>query len=139
MNALPSQAQVAMQASPDMGCVPCLSPRIYLFEALGKKPQTGIRVLSDEERRATPGRPWLYIHVTASKRDNSGLYAYNVNVGLRQDTWLVRDLAIEGLGATTWDTGVIGSIGAAKIREVREDVLDLVDQFINGVTGGTLR
>jgi hypothetical protein len=38
LKALPSQAHVAMQAAPDMGCIPILSPSIYLFGGLGKNP-----------------------------------------------------------------------------------------------------
>jgi Putative peptidoglycan binding domain len=93
--------------------------------------QTGIRVLSHEERRTTPGRPYLYINVNAHKRNDLRLYTYSVSVELAQDVQLDRDLAIEALGVTTWYTGMIGSVGVAKIREAREDVLDHVDKFVN--------
>jgi hypothetical protein len=81
--------------------------------------------------RTTPGRPYLYINIPTSKRDGTGLYAYYIAVELNQDVWLPRDLDIETLKATTWRSGAVGSIGGTKIRDVRESVLDLVDEFIN--------
>ena len=93
--------------------------------------QSGIHVLSLAEGLTTPGRPYLYIHVAAAKRDGMRFYAYDVSVRLNQDVWLDRDLDIKGLGITTWDVGAVGSIGDAMIRDLRESVLDKVDQFIN--------
>jgi hypothetical protein len=93
--------------------------------------QAGIRVLSDEERRTTPGRPYLYIRVSTSKRSVGGLHAYSTDVELKQDAWLVRDQDTKAYGATTWQVAGVGSVGGPRIREVREDVLDYVDEFIN--------
>jgi hypothetical protein len=79
--------------------------------------QSGIRVLSREEGRTTPGRPSLYINVNTSKRDGRGFYAYHVTVALNQDVWLARDLAIQSLETTTWSVSTVGSVGEAGIRE----------------------
>jgi hypothetical protein len=91
--------------------------------------QAGIRIISSEERR--PGDPYLYIVITAQKRDDAEFYAYSLRVQLNQGVWLTRDPAIQIFGATTWDVGLVGTVGRLNIREVHAGVLDLVDQFIN--------
>jgi putative peptidoglycan binding protein len=93
--------------------------------------QAGIRVLSREDRLTTPGKPFLYINIHASKRSDINLYAYYVTVELNQSAWLDRDPAIDVPAATTWSISGGGSVGGQRLRSVREDVLDYVDRFIN--------
>ena len=51
--------------------------------------KAGIQVLKEEERRATPGRPYLYVAVTTLK-DRDGLsYAFAINVDLEQKVALL--------------------------------------------------
>jgi hypothetical protein len=92
--------------------------------------QSGIRVLSQEETFATPGSPLLYISVNTSK-SNIPLYAYSVSVELHQDVWMVRDLNMKPVMGGTWSSGGTGSVGQDNIAEVRENVLDNIDRFIN--------
>ena len=72
--------------------------------------------------------PNLYVNVNGVKNAR-GLYAYRVDVKL---VALVTILATEQLTfANVWDTELVGMVGAANLRDVRDDVLDKVDQFSN--------
>src|SRR5207249_6328300 len=91
--------------------------------------QAGITVLTRQEWLSTAAAPFLYVNVQAIK--NSNLYAFSVDVQLRQRVTLVHDPAVLIL-ATTWSaTGVIGTVGSKKLSSLRETVRDLTDQFIN--------
>lgn len=85
--------------------------------------QAGIKVdhLSDE---------YLYVNVNTLKGER-GVYSYSVHVELHQAVMLVRDPKIIYYGAATWSLGRIGTVGSGHLREVREDVADFVDKFIN--------
>ena len=85
--------------------------------------QAGISVdhLSDE---------YLYVDVNTLKGER-GVYSYSVHVEFHQSVMLVRDPKIIYYGAATWSVGRMGTVGSGHLREVREDVAALVDQFIN--------
>ena len=92
--------------------------------------QAGIRVLTSDERLAAPGMPYLYLRVGTIK-DEEGLYAYDIDLELKQEVRLTRNPALS-LMATTWRVaGWVGTIGSRNLSKVRERVRDTVDQFIN--------
>lgn len=94
--------------------------------------QAGIRVLTEEEWKRTPGRPWLHLWVTTHKRVGLyGVYAYSVQLQLYQRVRLDRAPSLIAIGATWVAKGGVGTVGETKLRTVRENVRDLVDQFIN--------
>ena len=59
-----------------------------------------------------------------------GYWPYSIYVELHQEVLLVRDLSISGYGIT-WSEGYAGMVGKANVRNVRDDVKDMVDKFIN--------
>jgi hypothetical protein len=67
--------------------------------------QSGIRVLSREERAATPGAPYLYVNINTYKRPMTEIYSYDISVELNQAVLLTRDPSIWAIGATTWEVG----------------------------------
>jgi hypothetical protein len=71
----------------------------------------------------------LYVNVDTVKSDHGQTYAYNVLVEYMQQVMLARD-PTASIFATTWETGGVGMIGANRLREVRQDVANYVDQFI---------
>jgi hypothetical protein len=71
----------------------------------------------------------LYVNVDTEKSDHGQAYAYNVSVHYIQQVVLARDPKAP-IFATTWETGGVGIIGANRLREVRQDVANYVDQFI---------
>lgn len=98
--------------------------------------KAGIKVLTRQERLKTPGYPFLYVNVSTVKTPETlggllgGLYGYSISVELREKVILARNRSIETYAAT-WSKGVVGTVGADKLRSVREGVGDLVDEFIN--------
>ena len=94
--------------------------------------KAGIRVLTRQERLATPGGPFLYVNVNTWKSPPGfpGVYIYAFEVRLTQRVVLERDIDI-ATHAGTWTASAVGKVGAARLRDIREHVGDIVDAFIN--------
>lgn len=93
----------------------------------------GLKVLSPDQRLDAPGRPILYVQVSAmTVQVADGLYGYTVKVALLQDVRLNRDSTIATV-ATTWDSGpILGLVGEDNLaNHVRGVVRDAVDKFAN--------
>lgn len=95
--------------------------------------QAGIGVLTGPQLFATPGNPFLYLNVNvfAPKGAASGLYGYSIHLSLLQNVVLKRNAAVTLLAPTWSARGRIGIVGSARLSTVREDVRDMVDEFIN--------
>jgi hypothetical protein len=93
--------------------------------------QAGIRVLTLGERLAAPGNPYLYLRVGTMKHDELGFYVYNIDLELTQEVRLTRNPTITSLGTTWYAPGKIGTVGFRKLFQLRENVRDTVDQFLN--------
>jgi hypothetical protein len=90
--------------------------------------EAGIRVLTQEEWKATPGAPYLYVNVAALKK-SYGLYAYAIEVCLNQVVTLVRDQHVQEF-AETWETREVGTVGKAQLSTIRNSVAAHVAVFI---------
>ena len=90
--------------------------------------QAGIHVLTREERLEMPGSPYLYINVNIILR-SEGLAAFNIDVELRQEAFLATDSSLATV--STWSVGQTGSVGRLRLSDIRNNVRDYVDQFIN--------
>jgi hypothetical protein len=89
--------------------------------------KAGIRVASSQEEGKGSV---LYLYVNTTKH-SSGLYAYNTDHKFGQRVILARNQNL-ALFAMTWSAlGKLGLVGAKWLRDVRDDVADCVDQFIN--------
>jgi hypothetical protein len=94
-----------------------------------KLQQAGIPVLdSDESSKAGSAILEISVSVLTS---SDGRWSYMITVGLDQDANLARDPSIFTALATTWQVGVLGTIGKQNVRSLRDVVKDLVDKFIN--------
>ena len=81
----------------------------------------GLRVLSDEEERSTPDRPWLYVNVNVVGK------AAAIGVNFSQTARLARTR--ESASVTTWSrTGLAINPTAESIRN---QIKDYVDAFLN--------
>jgi hypothetical protein len=90
--------------------------------------QAGIEVLSHEQWRRSPGRPWLYVSVNTIKYLAS--YFFSVDVQLKQDVSLPRDPSLVTSSAT-WEVGSIGFVISPDLSEkVRGSVGAYVSHFI---------
>jgi hypothetical protein len=86
----------------------------------------GIKVLSEEESLKQSGHPYLYVNANV----NPGLTLYSIHCKLKQGVTLSRDVSITTI-ATTWETSASGLVEASNLLNIRSDIKDLVDQFIN--------
>ena len=58
------------------------------------------------------------------------LLDYNVDIELKQETNLKRNPSLEA-HTGTWSRSILGAVGKEKTGEIRNNVKDLVDFFIN--------
>ncbi len=73
----------------------------------------------------------LYVNVNPLRLSVGNVWACAIHVGLRDSVTLDRDKSI-GCLAETWETGGIFVIPTGKlVANVRENVADLVDKFVN--------
>ena len=91
----------------------------------------GIRILSDEEWQAAPGRPWLFVRVQMLRPQAARrAFVYVISLDLMQQVGLARDPGIDAVGMT-WRTGEIDTVSAVNVPRVRDRLRTLVDTFIN--------
>jgi hypothetical protein len=88
----------------------------------------GITLLDVETARRTAGLPWLWLTTSAVKSANQNVYAWTTRLVLRQRVCLERSPQVCD-SFTTWETSRFGSVGTRYLKNVREDVLALVDEF----------
>jgi hypothetical protein len=92
--------------------------------------KAGIR-LTTPKSSDEPAYPQVNVSVRILK-SSSGIYAFSVRIQLLT---LVNVNIDQGksrlMFASVWETGTIGTVGQAKLRDLRGIVGDLVDEFIN--------
>jgi hypothetical protein len=85
----------------------------------------GMKVLADEEAAKNPNSPCLYLNLDAIK--SSLGYVYRIQIALREQVTLVRKPAkVVGTTFRTSDRFAI----SPHLSEIREDVREIVDEFI---------
>ena len=90
--------------------------------------QAGIGVLTESVR--APGNPLLYV-ILVLHQGPLGLYAYSLDVELDQLVSIVRDGSVNPALGTTWRAyPVVGTVGASNLNTIREDIGELVDDFV---------
>jgi hypothetical protein len=90
----------------------------------------GIRVLTLEETLKAPGKPYIYVNVDALRNASFPFYAYNIRVELFQELESVARPGVM-ISGITWQNTRVGSVGASNLRQVRDDLKDDMDQFVN--------
>jgi len=93
--------------------------------------QYGIKVLTLEEHLSTPGMPYLYIGVNVVIDEEDLTAAAAIIVALDEKVLLLREPKRICYGASTWHRGSVVLVGLREIKNLREDVKDLVNEFIN--------
>ena len=90
----------------------------------------GIRVLTNVEGTRPGSAPYLYINVNTLKEE-LGLYAYAVNVDLKQVVGLLSIKSAHAWGST-WSASVVGAVGEENLRQIIADGVEpLVKDFAN--------
>lgn len=109
-----------------------------------KLKQAGIAVLAPGQAAKEPGSPALYIHVNtkllfyptgvtfdpAGRPYNSPPYIVMVVVALLQSVAPVRDPNLRVSDVKTWDAGYLRTLDPGALKQARDTVGDLVDEFI---------
>lgn len=92
--------------------------------------KAGIRVVPFSSVSLLRGQPFLWISVLALKNP-LGISVYSVNVQLWQDVTLKRSPTMSLSAATYTVAPRLVVVDAQNIRQLREDLSDCVDSFIN--------
>ncbi len=89
----------------------------------------GIKVLTHDQWRSTPGRPWLYVSVNTIKFLTS--YFFSLDVQLKQEVNLSRSGSIS-TSASTWELGSLGMTLSSDLRaRIYQAVGGYVQRFID--------
>jgi hypothetical protein len=89
----------------------------------------GLQLLDVEASRRTPGVPWLFVEAIVVRSQDAKEYAWAVRVQLQQRACLERDPKICE-SVESWEGYRLGSVGRRRVQTLRQDVLEVVDQFI---------
>lgn len=93
--------------------------------------QYGIKVLTWGEMPSTSGLPILDIEVVVLICGKVPLAAAGITVRLTEAALLLREPKRLCLGAATWQRSYVFQVGLDKIKDLRGNVKDLVNEFIN--------
>jgi hypothetical protein len=91
--------------------------------------KNGITVLTEAGMRIYPGNPLLYININTIKINKVKAYIYSLSIELEQSVILERNKM--PMRAVTWNSGVVKHTSANKLNNIRKDIKELVDRFIN--------
>jgi hypothetical protein len=92
--------------------------------------QAGLDVLSELQYAAETGFPYLYVNVQTLK-SSLGPYVYRLEVELKQSVTPIRNPSATLLAPTWAARAKLGIVGVDNVRSLRDDIRDMVDQFIN--------
>lgn len=87
----------------------------------------GVRVLSQKESLAILGSPYLYVNVNAMNLEGTDRFYGNIGVAMRENVILLRKPIMSN--AATWGSSHV--FKGASDRDVRDNVKECVDEFIN--------
>ncbi len=89
--------------------------------------QKHIPILTVQQMRQRPGLPILKVLLNVHKTD-TGIFVYSIDLHLQQSAHLTRNPAIESF-AITWQTGTLGIASEDQMSQVRDLIMDYVDEF----------
>ena len=89
--------------------------------------KAGIGIFSQEQWLKTKGRPVLYINVNTHIENTN--VAYNILLEIRQIVYTDTEPSIKTL-AGTWGVNMTGITNTGKLDIIRQDLLTLVDKFV---------
>jgi hypothetical protein len=94
--------------------------------------KAGIRVVTQEQSRSMPGRPWLYVAVAVLKSPPIDVWAFTIYVEVRQMVSLTRAPEIVIPGSTWAASAGLYTVHTSMLQQtVRERLADVIDVFIN--------
>jgi hypothetical protein len=92
----------------------------------------GIKIVPEQESVGIPGKPNLYVTITAKSLslESLGIFPISISLQLYQGVYLQRNPNIL-VGVPTWERITVGAVGKKRVGMLRDEVRDLVDIFIN--------
>lgn len=93
--------------------------------------QYGIRVLSPYEKHETPSYPTLSLRIAIIINEEIKVAAGAIDLELSQTVLLRRDTTKVFVDAPTWQQIGVWLVGVNNLKDVRKEVKDYVDVFIN--------
>ncbi len=99
------------------------------IEAEMRLRKAGIKVLTLNEAMMSPGSPLFEIEIGAVKSD-AGIYAVSIRLKLDQNV-ITQRLPSIGTHVATWEVGNLVMVGRNNLRQVKDEVGDGMDIFIN--------
>ena len=99
----------------------------------------GIEVLDKSEVATKPYLPGLVFIITPyDRQDSNGIIAFHMSLAVEQPVSLIRDNSVT-LYAETWETGYVGMVGQTNFRNLRDDIKNLTDNFVNAYLSVNLK
>jgi hypothetical protein len=90
--------------------------------------KAGVRVLTEEEQRITPGKPSLYVNINTHIEKDLAVIPLSIRIDLNEIVTLATGIKTIG---TIWHTGSVGVVGKKSIKKIRDAVNQDIDRFIN--------
>ncbi len=94
-----------------------------------KLKEIGIKVVSEEDAEKLPGKPSLYVNISARKRERVAAFMFHTDVGVLQEVELVRDPMIR-IMSITWTKGRIGECPSRGLVKAMDETINyLMEEF----------
>lgn len=95
--------------------------------------RAGIAIVSKEGLKDKPLTPWVYVELELAKQRDAakGLYAVHLSVSVGEFVTLARDPRISTVAYTWRSTSGTSTVGALRLRDIRDALGDKVDEFAN--------
>lgn len=104
---------------------------VFAVEIERRLKEAGIAVINPEASEPEPGRPTLYLEVTALIDDYVDQVSYAIRLELTQAVRLDRDLDSKEFHVATWSVGGMGVYAKGWRQAMIDDVLGYTDEFID--------
>ena len=109
---------------------PAIEARL-LREAERQLAEVDIPLLETERWLRTPGSPYLYINITATRLPDHGLRSFCIDLELHQQAYMARDPQV-AISTCTWEQGLIDMVPEEKLGgELDSALATLVAGFIS--------
>jgi hypothetical protein len=93
--------------------------------------QADVPLFTTERWLQTPGAPYLYVNITATRLQGQGLRSFSLDLELHQQTHLARNPEVT-ISSCTWERGLIDMVPEEQLlEELGPALCDLVAVFID--------
>ncbi|MEW6299539.1 MAG: hypothetical protein AB1671_17695 [Thermodesulfobacteriota bacterium] len=93
--------------------------------------QAGIHVLTEDQWKAAPGKPLLYLNVGVEPLGSLPVYSVSIRLQLRQPACLARNLILCETAVTWEDVSATRILSVSRLSSLRDEIHAVVDRFID--------